>query len=82
MKQRLKRPTDPIQLAKLVADNATGQVEDEPPTQDDVRRVMSMLGKIGGPIGGAARAAKLSATKRKLIAKHAALARWKKEVTK
>jgi hypothetical protein len=32
--KRLKRPRDPAQLAKLVVDIATGQVEDCPPTPD------------------------------------------------
>lgn len=34
------------------------------------------LGRLGGKKGGPARAAKLSAKKRKEIAKNAALARW------
>lgn len=75
-----KRPTDPMQLAKLIGDIATGQASDvssAPPTADDVRRVMSALGKIGGPKGGAARAKALSAKKRSAIAKKAAKARWK-----
>jgi hypothetical protein len=37
------------------------------------------LGKLGGAKGGNARAAKLSPTKRKSIAKKAAKARWKSE---
>jgi hypothetical protein len=76
--RRLPRPSDPIQLAKLVGDIATEQVKDEQPTSDDVRRVMSMLGKIGGPKGGYARAASLSAKRRREIAKHAAEKRWNK----
>ena len=36
------------------------------------------LGKLGGKKGGAARAAALSAAKRKAIARKAANARWKK----
>jgi hypothetical protein len=36
------------------------------------------LGRLGGKKGGLARAKKLSATKRKLIARKAAIARWKK----
>lgn len=77
--KRLPRPSDPIKLAKLVGDIATGQVNDEQPTSDDVRRVMSMLGKIGGPKGGKARANSLSKRRRVQIAKDAARARWEKE---
>ena len=68
-------------LAKLVGDIATGQIEDRapaPPTTDELRRVMSMLGKIGGPKGGKARAEKLSDRRKGQIAKKAAAARWKK----
>lgn len=36
----------------------------------------SMLGKIGGPRGGRARAEKLSPERRKAIARRAAQARW------
>ena len=82
VKQRLKRPSDPISLAKLVGDIATGQIKDEAnntPTLDEIRRVMSALGKIGGPKGGKARAEKLSERRRISIARKAALARWEKE---
>jgi len=70
--KRLKRPSDPIELAKLIGE------QESAPTQDEVRRVMSALGKIGGPKGGAARAKSLSAERRKQIAVKAASARWKK----
>ena len=36
------------------------------------------LGRLGGKKGGPARAAKLSAAKRKEIAQHAASVRWRK----
>ena len=36
------------------------------------------LGRLGGKVGGKARAAKLSPARRKAIAKKAARARWKK----
>jgi hypothetical protein len=74
-----KRPADPIQLAKLVGDIATGQIEDQKsaPTNEEIRRVMSALGKIGGPKGGKARAKSLSKQRRKEIAAGGAAARWK-----
>ena len=68
-----------MQLAKLIGDIATGQVKDEqetPPTSEDIRRVMSALGKVGGKIGGKARAESLSKKRRSEIAKRAAKARW------
>lgn len=81
-KPRPKRPSDPIQLAKVIGDIATRNAEDDKPvlepSKDEIRRVMSALGKIGGPKGGAARAESLSARRRKEIAASAAKARWKK----
>jgi hypothetical protein len=77
-----KQPTDPFELAKLVGDIATGQAQEQPghsnqPTTDELRRVMSALGKIGGRKGGKARAKSLSKQRRKEIAIRAAVARWK-----
>ncbi len=73
-----KRPADPVKLAKLIGDIATGQIEDKAPTRDEISRVMSALGKIGGPKGGRARAEKLSSRQREKIARKAALSRWGK----
>ena len=71
---RRKRPRDPFQLAKLIGDIATGQVDD---TIDDGKNAAAVeLGRLGGAKGGKARAAALSPTKRKAIAKKAAKARW------
>jgi hypothetical protein len=72
---RKKRPRDPIQLAKLVGDIATGQVEDR--EQDNRNPAAVALGKLGGAKGGKARADKLSKRRRSEIAKKAATARWK-----
>jgi hypothetical protein len=33
--KRPKRPRDPAQLAKLMIDIASGEVEDRPPTQEE-----------------------------------------------
>ncbi len=69
---RPKRPRDPAQLAKLIVDIATGEVEDREPTATEVRA--SKAGTKGGP----ARARALSASQRSEIATAAASARWKK----
>lgn len=74
--KRLKRPRDPIQLAKLVGDIATGQVEDH--EQDNRDPAAVALGTLGGPKGGAARARKLTAQQRSDIARKAACSRWHK----
>ena len=79
--KRSKRPTDPISLAKAIGDIATGQASDPTPTDNEVSRVMSMLGKKGGLKGGPARKAALSKKRRKEIAKEAAKTRWGKRKT-
>ena len=70
--KRLKRPRDPIALAKLIGDIATGQVEEaeEAPA--------AQFGRAGGLKGGKARAKKLTPEQRSEIARVAAAARWKK----
>lgn len=74
--KRKKRPRDPIQLAKLIGDIATGQTEDC--IDDGKDTAASQLGRIGGLKGGQARAKKLSYEERVEIARVAAAARWKK----
>lgn len=70
-----KRPRDVNQLAKLVTDLATGQVE-LPKTDDGKDPAAVALGRRGGLKGGKARADKLSATRRSEIARKAAKLRW------
>lgn len=62
---RPKRPRDPAQLAKLIVDIATGEVDDTPKVKTAAR-------------GGAARAEALAPKRRSEIARVAAEARWKK----
>jgi hypothetical protein len=80
LENRLKRPRDPAQLAKLMIDIASGEVEDrEPePTLGGKDAAAVSLGRRGGLKGGKARAAKLTAEQRTAIAKSAAKARWNK----
>lgn len=70
-----KRPRDPAQLAKLIVDIATGEVEDRAPTPEEQGKdpAAAALGRKGGK----ARAAKMTAKRRAEIAKRAATARWK-----
>lgn len=75
MATRPKRPRDPFQLAKLIGDISTGQVQDA--IVEETARVRS--GRLGGIKGGAARAVALSKSQRKKIAKKAAKARWIKK---
>lgn len=70
-----KRPRDPNQLAKLIVDIATGDVQD---TVSEKKRNAPKRGRAGGLKGGAARAKRLSREERREIARLAAQARWKK----
>lgn len=74
--KRLKRPRDPIALAKLIGDIATGQVADR--TEDNKNSARAAAGKLGGAKGGLMRAARLPPKQRSEIAKKAAQTRWKK----
>lgn len=76
MPKRSKRPRDPMQLAKLVGDIATGNIA-EPLISPD--RPGTEARRKGGLKGGKARAQKLSAAKRKAIAKKGARARWRRK---
>jgi len=71
-----KRPRDPLALAKMIGDIATGQTPDTVP--DDRNPAAVALGKLGGAKGGKARADKLTPAKRQEIARKAAQKRWSK----
>jgi len=72
------RPRDPNQLAKLIVDIATGEVEDKDPNAGK-NPVAVALGRLGGAKGGMARAKALSQNRRTEIAKEAAQGRWTKK---
>lgn len=75
-----KRPTDPNELAKLMADIATGEVKDTYVAQKDNKNPAAVaLGRLGGKKGGSARAASLTPEQRRNIAERAAAARWAKK---
>jgi|CXWL01.1.fsa_nt_gi hypothetical protein len=64
MTKRPKRPRDPIQLAKLIGDNATGQTVEPKPDPS----ALTESSRRGGLKGGNARADKLTPVERKSIA--------------
>jgi hypothetical protein len=74
-----KRPRDPAQLAKLIVDIATGEVEDREPTPEEQGKdpAAVSLGRKGGLKGGKARAASLTPQTRTTLARKAAQTRWK-----
>ncbi|HYI64214.1 MAG TPA: hypothetical protein VEW71_04945 [Allosphingosinicella sp.] len=69
MTKHPKRPRDPNQLAKLIADIATGEAEDAPDTRDPSAVAL-------GQKGGKKRAANMTPERRSEIAKNAAAKRW------
>lgn len=78
---RKKPPTDVNALARFVVDEVTA--EPEAPREaggaaTGKNPAAVALGRLGGLRGGKARAAALTQTKRKAIAKKAAKARWAK----
>jgi len=68
------RPRDPNQLAKMIVDIATGEVEDT--VSEAKKHPETVKGRTGGLIGGKSRAKSLSADQRRKIAVKAAQARW------
>jgi hypothetical protein len=78
---RKKRPRDPAQLAKLVVDVATGEIEDREPTPEEQGKDAAAvsLGRRGGLKGGKARAENMTSERRAEIAKKAAATRWAKK---
>lgn len=68
--QGQKRPADVIGCAVKIAKIATGEVTEDTTEKEYTRKA--------GLIGGKARAEKLSAEKRKMIAQKAAQIRWQK----
>jgi hypothetical protein len=70
-----KRPRDPNQLAKLIVDIASGEVEDT--VSPRMKASENVRGRAGGMRGGNARAKSLTSEERRKIAKKAAETRWK-----
>lgn len=78
MATKPKRPRDPNQLAHMIAQLATGELDDVK-TEDGKDPAAVALGRKGGLKGGKARAQNLTPKKRSEIAKIAAAARWKRK---
>ena len=79
--KKRRNQLDPVELARKIVDQATGDAPKEaPPNPDEGKNPAAVaLGKLGGSKGGKARAAKLSAAERKAIAKKAAAKRWEQK---
>lgn len=73
--KRPRKREDEAQSAVRIMETIAERSE-QPEITDEMRAVAAAFGRIGGKIGGARRAEKLSAQKRSEIAKKAATARW------
>ena len=84
MTKHPKRPRDPAQLAKLIVDIATGEVDGRDLTPEEQGKNPSAvdLGRRGGLKGGKARADSLSREQRSQIARKAAITRWAAKANK
>jgi len=69
--------TDLNQTAFRIVQQSTGQLAPSPAQAKNPAAVA--LGRLGGLKGGKARAASLSSSQRKEIAKKAAMTRWKQQ---
>ena len=76
MTKRTNNRKDFNEIAHAIGQIATGE------TLQKVETARTKASRKGGLVGGTARAAKLSPEERSLIAKKAAMARWKKEEAK
>jgi hypothetical protein len=74
-----KLPKDVNQRAVMIAQLATGEIEETQEEKDLIKLAASAMGRKGGLKGGVARAKALSPKKRSDIAKKAAAARWNKK---
>lgn len=75
--KRIRRPRDPIALAKLIGDIATGHLVDAVEDGKDAAAVAR--GRAGGLKGGVSRAAQLDPQTRRAIAQKGANARQAKK---
>jgi hypothetical protein len=77
MLKRSRRSIDVNRMAASIVKDATDEESIQPTPEKNPAAVA--LGRLGGLKGGKARAAKLSAAKRKEIAQKAAQTRWGKK---
>jgi len=78
-KKKSRKREDSSQSAHRILQSVIEKTEDAAvEITDEMRAAAAAFGRIGGKIGGPARAANLSKKKRSEIAKKAATARWRK----
>lgn len=78
-KPRKKREDEAQAAVRIMESIAAKSEEPEVEITAEMRAAAAAFGRIGGKIGGPARAAKLDAATRRQIASKAAAARWSKK---
>jgi hypothetical protein len=73
-----KKPSDTNRLAAAIVAQATGEPVPKPALKKKNAAAVA-LGRLGGKVGGKARAEKLSDERKREIAQGAAAARWGKK---
>ncbi len=82
MPQRSSKKKEPRDINELAFDIVEDLTSEKPPEEERQKLPAAVeLGRLGGLKGGKARAAKLSAKRRKEIAKKAARVRWGTETS-
>jgi hypothetical protein len=79
--KKQKMPRDPNLRAKMTLDLMTGEVQVEPEPERVKDPAAVELGRKGGLKGGKRRAEKLTPERRSEIARKAAIARWRGNVS-
>ena len=79
MLERKSKPKRPADLNKLAASIVGAATEGEPDPDEGKNPHAVALGRLGGKKGGKARAKKLSAKRRREIARKAAETRWSRK---
>lgn len=69
-------PSDPNKAAAFTVTFASEGVDESPDSNPSISRYLATIGRKGGIKGGKARAAALTKSERRAIAKKAAEARW------
>jgi hypothetical protein len=75
-----RRSSDPNLFAHQLIREMTEKVDEPHATDAEISRVMAVLGRKGGKIGGVKRAQALSKAERVAIAQKAAQKRWSKRL--
>jgi hypothetical protein len=77
-KAKPPRPTKKVDVDDIDRADSEGMAQPQGTAPPEKNPAAVALGRLGGKVGGKARAAKLSPAKRKAIAKKAAAKRWGK----